>query len=96
VSGVRAFGNPPLGTKSDAGGGAHHWKWQTKAENAGRLTPAFGNRQSVRRKNNDPGPLNVLVRVVALADHRRQARAIFGPRDQQISLAVAADSHSFL
>ena len=41
----------------------------------------FGNRQPVRRKSNDPGPLNVLVRAVALADHRRQPRAVFGPQD---------------
>ena len=64
----------------------------------------FGNRQPVRRKNNDPGPLDVLVPAVALADHRRQPRAVFGPHDhanilchgRRIARPNALVNHSFV
>ena len=41
----------------------------------------LGNRQPIRRKNNNPSPLDVLVRAVAIADDSRQARPILGSND---------------
>ena len=59
---------------------------------AAHLGPAshIDGRQPVRRKDDDLRPLNVLLWAVAIADDRRQSRAVLGAKQNTDSLSHAA------
>jgi hypothetical protein len=54
----------------------------------------LGHRQALSRQQNDPRPLDMLIRTVAVADDRGQSRAILSRGNTQTVWAMAPDSHA--